>query len=312
MKRIELRLLGGLGNQLYQYAAARTMQKKYNCPELIIDIGEYDAFKLRKLELSHMVCNGTVTFWRVKSIWTSLIRELFHVYQRVYRDIHKKHAKQHLYRIGRHTYMCSTVEFVPADSLDCDCLHMYGYFFSAEAALKIRNELMKEIQLQHCEHLQAYSMVMGKCRNRPAIGVSIRCGDDYVRNGWPICSKQYYISGIHEVMKRKKYRDAAIIVFADEIERICEEGWFSRFEDVTYVRNLSVCESFDLLRRCSDYVCSNSSFSWWGAFLTFSENPVIINPDKVFAGNYDEDDRRTFYSKLTFLDYQSGENKEKL
>ena len=80
---------------------------------------------------------------------------------------------------------------------------------------------------------------------------------------------------IHLLQPRKKliscYNNLKIFIFSDDIKKIKREKWFDGME-ATYIDDVDVCESFELLRNCKNYVCSNSSFSWWGAFLSYNEN----------------------------------------
>lgn len=307
MEKIELRIMGGLGNQLYQYSAARFIQNQYQCPRLVIDIGKYDTYKLRNLEINHLIHNETVSFENIKSARNTFYRESYHVYQKIYREITKKRPGQKIFCLGNDAYVCSYIEFEPVSHLDYEVIHMYGYFVSSRIALKMRNELMKEIVLGDGEKSQKYYDYAEQIADRWSIAVSIRCADDYVRHGWPVCSKEFYQKGIEYIIKNRENKSNAIIlVFADDIEKIKSENWFLSFNNVIYAEELNICECFELMRNCADYVCSNSSFSWWGAFLSYSDNPIKINPNKIFPGDSIKTDNLTFYDQLIYLDYITG------
>lgn len=310
MDKIELRIMGGLGNQLYQYSAAKIIQKEYDYPRIDIDTGEYDTYKVRNLELNNLIHSENINFINPSSnsfLWYT-IRLFYRIYQRLYHDITRKHAKQKCFKFGKNNYLCSSTEFVFPNNLNCNNLYLYGYFVSSSNAICIKKDLMNEVFLNSYENYDKYNYFLNMIKKTNTIGVSIRCADDYVLNGWPVCSKQFYINGIDIISKMKNYDDSDIniMIFADDIKKIKSEKWFIGFKNVTYIENVSVCESFQLLRNCNDYVCSNSSFSWWGAFLSYSDNPIIINPNKVFAGENAVDDNNTFYEDMILLDYLEG------
>ena len=50
---------------------------------------------------------------------------------------------------------------------------------------------------------------------------------------------------------------------------------------------MSAAETLQTMRLCHGYVIGNSSFSWWGAKLSFQENPPVISPSKWFLGQPD-------------------------
>jgi hypothetical protein len=302
MTEIELRLMGGLGNQLYQYAAARFFQEMYHCPRLVIDIGGYATYKVRNLELNSTLINKSVEFIRVNDLKTKMVREAYHCFQKMYNVVTSKHAPMYEFSIGYDSYVCTSVEFREPKQETRNALHLYGYFVSAEIAQRMRSKLMEEISLNF-RPSEKYNDFHMAIRDNISAGVTIRCGDDYIKYGWPICSKEYYRSGMTRLME--EVDDCKFFIFSDNIEKIKKEKWFDGF-DVTFVDGLNVCESFDLLRRCKHFVCSNSSFSWWGAFLSYEKDAIIFNPNKVFSGNSIEDDKRTFYSGMRFLDYIDG------
>lgn len=304
MKEIKLRIMGGLGNQLYQYAAARYIQEKIDADSILIDIAGYEKYKIRNLELNSILRNDAVKFRKLSKKKYSIVREFFHVYQRLYRSGMKKHAPMSKINIGHTSYLLSSVEFNDnlVDDLQDD-IYMYGYFVSAKIAQNMRNQLMKEI-IEPDNLSNEYREMLLNIQATNAVGISIRCGEDYKVNGWPICTKEYYISGMDRI--RAIHPDAIFYIFADEIDRVKREEWFKEFS-VQYMENISICESFELLRNCKHYVCSNSSFSWWGAFLSYADNPIRINPNKIYPGNSRDVDETTFYERLTYLDFNTGE-----
>jgi hypothetical protein len=47
-------------------------------------------------------------------------------------------------------------------------------------------------------------------------------------------------------------------------------------------KNLNSAETLELMRCGKAYIIANSTFSWWGAMLSNSENPMVICPDRWF------------------------------
>ena len=309
MQDIHLHIMGGLGNQLYQYAAARYLQEKYGFAHLMIDTSGYDNYKIRNLEIDSLIRpSSKPIFFKDISITNLLMREAYHTYQRIYREIFKKHPKPTQLTIGSTVLLYSTIEFADPKLSNCDHLKMYGYFVSSMVAQKMKATLMKEIVSPKAAISETYKEYKDMLRSKYSIAVSVRCGDDYARNGWPVCSKEFYLEGlshINEIINESEYQ---IMVFADDINRIQREHWFDEISNITYINGISVCESFDLLRRCNSYVCSNSSFSWWGAFLSRSDNPVVISPNRVFGGaQHKLYDACTYYQEQILCDYLTGE-----
>ena len=47
-----------------------------------------------------------------------------------------------------------------------------------------------------------------------------------------------------------------------------------------------------LMTFCTDYIIANSSFSWWGAWLSHNQNPTVIAPKKWFGPNNQHKDTK--------------------
>lgn len=69
MKNINLRIMGGLGNQLYQYAAARYVQTVSKSEKIIIDVGGYERYKIRNLEINNILKNHNVVLKKMMSLF---------------------------------------------------------------------------------------------------------------------------------------------------------------------------------------------------------------------------------------------------
>lgn len=306
MDRIEIRIMGGLGNQLYQLSAALYMKNKYSAETIIVDCGEYDTYKTRNLEIHKLIHENYFAIKNEKSIVNAFFREGYHIFQKLFRIVTKTRPQQLICGNKKKKFLCSYIECDLEKEINCDVLHLYGYFVSVQIALSVRDNLMRIIYLKEKDQSESYKEYLDLVSNNLCLAVSIRCADDYVKNEWPVCSKAYYRAGIKYVMERKG-EQIPVLIFADDIQTVKKEGWFDDYNNITYVEGLTVCENFEVMRRCSHYVCSNSSFSWWGAFLTLSNEPLRINPNKIFSGNSSEVDKMTFYDGLTYMDYITGD-----
>jgi hypothetical protein len=81
-----------------------------------------------------------------------------------------------------------------------------------------------------------------------------------------------------------KKPDAKFFVFSnthDDIEWIKENYKFPEKYDIEYVDlGNSDYEEFELMRNCKNFVISNSTFSWWAAYLSDYEDKCVALPEK--------------------------------
>jgi len=116
---------------------------------------------------------------------------------------------------------------------------------------------------------------------RPIV-VHFRFGDYKFEDSFGIPTAKYYKEAISEMSSA--YPSSKIWVFSDEeiearkvfpIEFADNARWFTD-------SHLSSAETFELMRYGTAYVIANSTYSWWGAILSKTENPMVICPDVWF------------------------------
>ena len=78
---------------------------------------------------------------------------------------------------------------------------------------------------------------------------------------------------VHEKYENEK---VCVLVFSDEIGKAKQLDFDA---EKIFVEGLSPAQQLTLMKKCQDYVISNSSFSWWGAFLGASDNSIVIAPN---------------------------------
>lgn len=290
MAKIIARMRGGLGNQLfilaYAYALAEQGGKE---TEIVLDIREYETFRIRNYELTGLIRDPRVRLYSEsdRSRFYDLSRECFHISQRLIRretGSIRALAGLGLYYGRRNADFCSLKKR--------NRNYIYGYFQDERTARELKKRLGKEFVLPECEAFAGE----GDCRR---IAVSIRCGQDYRDQGWPICPAEYYRNGIKYILE-KKYpgQKTEILVFSDEPEQIRK---MNLADHVTYVEGLSPTEQLSLMSRCDDFVIANSSFSWWGAYLGAAEDSIVMMPEDWYQWNGKTRDTKLIYKNTVIL-----------
>jgi hypothetical protein len=119
--------------------------------------------------------------------------------------------------------------------------------------------------------------------NEP-IAVSIRRGDYVKHDMFYQLNKQYYLNGINKI--RNIIGNKPVIIFSDDINW-CKKNlnidnvYFSTdktFIDKDYFND--PYQQLILMSLCGHHVISNSTFSWWGAYLCNNKNQIVIRPSR--------------------------------
>jgi hypothetical protein len=118
-----------------------------------------------------------------------------------------------------------------------------------------------------------------------ATAVHIRLGDYKLEDGLGIPTFEYYAEALNEIENINPIE--RIWLFSNEPE---EAVSFlpAKYKKLTIVvPNFmgSAAETLEAMRHSVNYVIANSSMSWWGAFLSYSESPIVIAPKPWFKSN---------------------------
>jgi Glycosyl transferase family 11 len=269
------RLLGGLGNQLFQYAAGRSVANFLGRP-LLIDIRtilaeapvrHYDlgAFRIREgfvtgLEAFYTRWLGSV---RVGGVFRSLFPG----------------ANSYKYLRDREEGFDERV-FAPHDGP----IVLHGYWQSYRYSERSVDELRRELAFRN-EPDRDNAVLLQDVQSCESVCVHVRRGD-YVNNpsfseNLGTCDMDYYKHAF-EIIAARVSRPK-FFLFSDE------PAWASsnlRFPGpavtVDHNNGKSDAEDLRLMSRCRHFIIANSSFSWWGAWLSEGRNKIVVAPTRWF------------------------------
>jgi hypothetical protein len=105
-----------------------------------------------------------------------------------------------------------------------------------------------------------------------SVGLHLRLGDMLNNHRYVIAPYRYYVKALSKVRAKEN-----ILVFSDEIEtaRKYLQGLKG---NIIYMEDNKDYEDLYLFTQCHDFICSNSTLSWWGAWLNEYEEKIIVCP----------------------------------
>jgi hypothetical protein len=125
---------------------------------------------------------------------------------------------------------------------------------------------------------------------RETIAIHVRRGDYVGNKSYYQLPILYFITALFENFP--DWRDYNIVVFSDDIN-YCKTH-FGCLHNV-YFANGNEIEDMCLASMCDNFILSNSSFSWWMAWLGEKKNSKIIHPAHHFAGNLAKFDTKDYW-----------------
>lgn len=264
---------GGLGNQLFQVAFALAVKKQFNLegpPKLIVsdfflaerDFG-LDAFcvDLKVIKLSYF--SGKILNYIIKIV------QKFKIIQ----------FPNFLYSESKRGYSIGSLSHL---------FVLYMGYFQSDKYLEGCKDIIKDsfrLKSNSSNYKDMVNIIeMSPC----SIAIHVRRGDylvgDNIEKYGVGCSVKYFEQGVKIIMDKCKKNKNNIFIFSDDIDW-CRKNL--NFVNGCYVSEmgLSVAEELILMSKCDHHVISNSTFSWWGAYLALdSVDHTVIAPKRWFGG----------------------------
>ena len=277
-KRLTIRLMGGLGNQMFEYAALRNLQLKDNCKG-IIDLCGITNKTHNVFGLDHCNISDDIKIVnRQKGLKGKMVHLLYGFYW-VFLSKSKLGFKfwssiqSYLNSIGIY---CVPDGYIPLSDIQVDNNYMVGYFQSINYMQENKDIIKNELQITdklEGKNLEIYNDI----EKYNSVCIHVRRGD-YVGSFFEVCDVNYYLNAIKLI--NAKIDDARFYVFSDDISWVKSNLGLTNVTYIDWKNNQY--QDLKLMSGCKNFIMSNSSFSYWAQFLSKNNDKVVIAPSKWF------------------------------
>ena len=278
-------VIGGLGNQMFQYAFAVAL--KCGSPQelVYVDTQHYKNAFIKKYHGNNFYHNGYEIdkVFPNASIKSAGICDLMKVSYYIPNQVLARAVRRFLPK--RKTEFVADQQpykFIPeAIAVKGDCYYD-GYWMSPQYFDAYRDEIIKEFEFRAFDTKDNNDLQPLLLKDN-SITIHIRRGD-YVGSTTlgGICTITYYRNAILEA--RKHIAHPEFFVFSND-QDWCIDNLKEEFDDsiIHFVTNNKGKESYrDMqlmsIARCN--ILANSSFSWWGAYLNQRNDHITLCPNK--------------------------------
>jgi hypothetical protein len=269
-------LIGGLGNQMFQYAVGKALAARHQV-EVKVDTTTLNADAAGKYTQRHFELS---IFERPIAIANENERNIFlKESETTWRNLISKITKRftnHLYAKEKGSQYQSNYNQFPANT------YLDGFWQSELYFIKYEDEIRKaftfnsSIQNKNSELAQKISQVN-------SVAMHVRRGDYIINTAantfHGTCSKAYYDQAL--VYLQAQIPMICLFIFSDDIEWC--KSTFKYDVPMYFVDTNDGPSDLYLMSQCKHNIIANSSFSWWGAWLNRHINKIVIAPQKWFA-----------------------------
>lgn len=278
-------IIGGLGNQMFQYAAGRALALSRNVP-LRLDISSFKEYRLHNGFEIPQIFSGEFEIATGCDLQKVLGWRSGRFARRVLRRSQMAFIRGNQFVVEPYYHFWDGFF-----DLSGDC-YLEGYWQSAKyfspIAEAIRSDFTFRLPLSGANRELA-----GQMTQNGAVSLHIRRGD-YVsdvktRTVLNLCPLEYYQRAVRFIAERVDRPH--FFIFSDD------PAWVKsnlKLEfPCSYIDHNRGAESYNdmhLMSLCRHHIIANSSFSWWGAWLDPRPDKIVVAPERWFAnGNSTSD-----------------------
>ena len=268
------KLKGGLGNQLFQYAAGFALAKKQDA-SFKIDVSGYESMPSRSQTIRKLdIQDFSITAPLASKPEIVNLKYPNGMISKISRAIEKKVLKRHY------------IDWHPNVLHKTGNIYLDGYFqsekyFESEVAAIFSQFTLRQQWLDPIKSIEEY-IVQDIC----SVSLHIRRGDyaddQKVRRHFLVCNANYYQRAIYYLLDRVP--NSNFYIFSDDVKWVKQSLVLPgnvRFisSEKGDVNTLRPSQELILMSKCRHHILSNSSFSWWGAYLNKTTSKLVLAPD---------------------------------
>lgn len=258
-----VKLNGGLGNQMFQYAFKCVLEEKTGA-EVLFDFSYFD----------EVVKDGSAVIrpFELDVFNTDCKKALKEDLDKVQRNKPDKNVITQ-----KSAYMFDRKLF------DVSKYYYDGYFQNERFFKDIRAKLLSDFSLKEPldEKNQA---VLNEILNSNSVSLHVRRGDyvslESANKFHGTCSLKYYEKAIKHIAKKAKNPKESLhlFLFSDDIEWVIKNLKIEYPYTVVDFNQNKGWLDLNLMKHCKHNIIANSSFSWWGAWLNENPEKIVVAP----------------------------------
>lgn len=278
-----IRLKGGLGNQMFQYAFGRALSEKRG-EALYLDISifgkEPERDTPRHYALDCFNIKAKIANQRITARFNTRMAITF------------RKIKRRLFRLNDFTYHPSLA--------NSRAQFMEGFWnnerYFKDISDNIRHEFSLKNKLGPAAEKIATEIIKDNISldKKQTVSVHVRRGD-YVSNQYSmselnILTLDYYQNALAIISEKLGKENLEVYFFSDDISWVKENlkltGYSMKYIGHNSTDPIYDYEELHLMSLCSHNIIANSTFSWWAAWLNRNPDKIVIAPEKWIRNPY--------------------------
>jgi hypothetical protein len=252
--------MGGMGNQMFQYALGRALSLKYKIPMC--------------LDLSYLQRRDMPAGF----VYRDYSLDVFNVDANVVTEC----------PAVRYTVTETNTKFLPHITRIYDwrwkraSMLLEGYWQCDKYFINHEETIRKDFTFKHPIQSGREKDLLDEIRSCTSVAINIRRAD-YLYDGVHGVYGREYVDSSIDVLCRQ-IRDPVFYVFSDDLEW-CRANLTMRTAKIVDhgVAGKKFDHYLELMSNCRHFIIPNSTFAWWAAWLSRSQGKIVIAPKRWLA-----------------------------
>jgi hypothetical protein len=272
---IKVKLMGGLGNQMFQFCLAYSLAKRKNSTFVLDESVLQNELKInsnsvkRNFDLDVFAIDDSISQFRGTVVlkpnyFLRNINKLFPITWRFY-------FVERFFQFDRKVF-----------EMRSSSLILEGYWQSYKYFLEYENEIKGIFKVK--ENIIDESMSLFEdISNSNSVCINVRRADFVSNSFHGVIGIQFYIDSVKII--NSKFNIDKFYIFSDDIEWCKNNFDFIQNKVIVHHthKGYKFGNYFELMRNCKHFIIPNSSFAWWAAWLADNPEKNVIAPQKWFS-----------------------------
>lgn len=262
-RQVVVHIYGGIGNQLFQYTFGEYIRHRYK-QNVSYDVSSFGVLEtFRDLQIN-LIAENLPIYETGRWFFSRHIK----IARRIFRLLFKlKHGN---------LYYDNRLDESVFSKKNWQLLYCDGYWQDRRYAEWMVNNV-PDLYVPVQTIPSVINKYLGIIKGENTVSVHIRRGDYLLpQNAYlNVCTSEYYKKAVEKFIGEK---DVIFVVFSDDVNWVKKNLNFG--ENAIFINDEGVSPFWDiyLMSKCNHHIISNSTFSWWGAFLNSSKEKRIVAP----------------------------------
>lgn len=274
---IIVKLIGGLGNQMFQYAAGRRLAEKHSTI-LKLDVTGFEEYKLHRYSLHCFQC------WEYIATKNEIENIIYQ--QGLVNKLKRKVSSKFKLQVPKNSNWIIEKQFnFDNQILDSpNNILLDGYWQTEKYFADITDILRSEFVVKY-QQVPKNKEFANQINSTESVSFHVR-RTDYIQNALTnqihgTCDQDYYDRAVSYISDR--ISNPHLFIFSDEPQWAKDNLKYNFPTTVVDCNDASRnYEDLRLMSSCKHNIIANSSFSWWAAWLNSNPSKIVIAPQKWF------------------------------